>query len=56
MISFLDGIDKVAYVETNSMADVGLYQHFGFEIAKHGKVPNSDVEHFAMTRRVDKGR
>lgn len=51
MLNFCDKKQKVAYLETNKQSNVGLYEHFGFELAKQGVIPNSEVLHYSMVRR-----
>ena len=51
MLQFCDDERMVAYLETNKDSNVGLYQHYGFEVMSEGMVPNTSVPHYAMTRR-----
>ena len=45
----------VAYLETNKESNVGLYQHYGFELKRKECVPKTDVMHYAMVRKpIDK--
>ena len=41
----------VAYLETNKESNVGLYQHYGFELKREEFVPKTDVMHYAMVRK-----
>ena len=51
MLQFCDDERMVAYLETNKGSNVGLYQHYGFEVMSEGMVPNTSVPHYAMARR-----
>lgn len=51
MLQFCDDERMVAYLETNKDSNVGLYQHYGFEVMSEGMVPNTSVPHYAMARR-----
>ena len=51
MLQFCDDERMVAYLETNKGSNVGLYQHYGFEVMSEGMVPNTSVPHYAMVRR-----
>lgn len=50
MLDFCDKEKMVCYLETNKERNVTLYEHFEFQVAERGMVPESDVPHFAMTR------
>ena len=50
MLQFCDDERMVAYLETNKKVNVGLYQHYGFELMKEDRIPESDVMHYAMER------
>ena len=50
MLEFCDNEKMVAYLETNKESNVGLYQHYGFELKKEELIPNSTVMHYAMVR------
>ena len=50
MLQFCDDERMVAYLETNKEANVGLYQHYGFDLMKEEKIPKSTVMHYAMVR------
>ena len=41
----------VAYLETNKESNVGLYEHYGFELKREECVPKTDVMHYAMVRK-----
>lgn len=51
MLNFCDNEAMVAYLETNKEKNVGLYEHYGFELKKAEKIPKSDVSHYAMVRK-----
>ena len=51
MLGFLDDERMVAYLETNKESNVGLYQHYGFDLMKEELIPSSPVMHYAMVRR-----
>jgi ribosomal protein S18 acetylase RimI-like enzyme len=50
MLQFCDNERMVAYLETNKEANVGLYQHYGFDLMKQELIPKSTVMHYAMVR------
>ena len=50
MLEFCDNEKMVAYLETNKESNVGLYQHYGFELKREELIPNSTVMHYAMVR------
>ena len=50
MLQFCDDERMVAYLETNKEANVGLYQHYGFDLMKQEQIPKSTVTHYAMVR------
>ena len=50
MLGFLDDERMVAYLETNKDANVGLYQHYGFELMSEELIPGSPVMHYSMVR------
>ena len=51
MLQFCDDERMVAYLETNKEANVGLYQHYGFDLMKEEMIPKSPVMHYAMVRK-----
>ena len=55
MLQFCDNERMVAYLETNKEANVGLYQHYGFELKKEEFIPKSNVMHYAMVRQPQVG-
>ena len=50
MLQFCDDEGMVAYLETNKEANVGLYRHFGFDLAKEEPIPHTPVTHYSMVR------
>ena len=50
MLQFCDDERLVVYLETNKESNVGLYQHYGFELMKEEQIPKSTVTHYAMVR------
>ena len=53
MLQFCDDERMVAYLETNKETNVGLYQHYGFDLMKEEMIPKSPVMHYAMVRKPD---
>ncbi len=50
MLKFCDDERMVAYLETNKAANVGIYQHYGFDLMREEQIPKSPVTHYAMVR------
>ena len=50
MLNFCDNERMVAYLETNKAANVGLYQHYGFDLMREELIPSSPVTHYSMVR------
>ena len=50
MLQHCDEERMVAYLETNKGKNVGLYQHYGFDLMKEELIPKSPVTHYAMVR------
>ena len=50
MLQFCDDERMVAYLETNKEVNVGLYQHYGFELMREELIPKSPVMHYSMVR------
>ena len=50
MLKFCDDERMVAYLETNKETNVGLYQHYGFELMKEELIPDTPVVHYSMVR------
>lgn len=51
MLQFCDDERMDAYLETNKERNVGLYQHYGFDLMKEEQIPKTPVMHYAMVRR-----
>jgi ribosomal protein S18 acetylase RimI-like enzyme len=41
-----------SYLETHTPKNVEIYKHFGFSVVEEGKLPSSDITHWAMMRVV----
>lgn len=50
MLQFCDDERMISYLETNKESNVGLYQHYGFNLMRQEQIPKSPVTHFAMVR------
>ena len=50
MLQFCDDERMVAYLETNKEGNVGLYQHYGFDLMREELIPTTPVMHYAMVR------
>ena len=50
MLQFCDDERMISYLETNKDTNVGLYQHYGFELMKKELIPSTPVVHYAMVR------
>ena len=50
MLQFCDDERMVAYLETNKASNVGLYQHYGFDLKNERMIPKKSVMHYAMVR------
>ena len=50
MLKFCDDERMVAYLETNKAANVGLYQHYGFDLMREELIPKTPVLHYSMVR------
>ena len=51
MLQFCDAERMISYLETNKETNVGLYQHYGFELMKEELIPKTPVTHYAMVRK-----
>jgi len=38
------------FLETHDATNKPIYEHFQFETVRHEKIPNSEVNHWAMIR------
>ena len=50
MLQFCNDERMIAYLETNKSSNVGLYQHYGFDLMRQEQIPKSTVTHFAIVR------
>ena len=50
MLQFCDDERMVAYLETNKESNVGLYEHYGFDLMREELIPKSPVTHYSMVR------
>ena len=50
MLKFCDDERMVAYLETNKETNVGLYQHYRFDLKSEELIPKSPVTHYSMVR------
>ena len=51
MLRFCDDERMIAYLETNKESNVGLYQHYGFDLMREELVPGTPVMHYSMVRK-----
>ena len=51
MLRFCDNERMTAYLETNKEQNVGLYQHYGFDLMREELIPGSPVMHYSMVRK-----
>jgi ribosomal protein S18 acetylase RimI-like enzyme len=50
MLQFCDEEKMVAYLETNKESNVGLYEHYGFNLMREELIPKTPVTHYSMVR------
>lgn len=50
MFDFFDATGQACYLETNKLSNVAMYEHYGFKLLETGKIPKTDVAHYAMRR------
>lgn len=50
VLKYLKDINKKCYLEAHTEENVRLYNKFGFNTVEIGKVPNSDLTHYAMLK------
>ena len=50
MLQFCDDEKMIAYLETNKESNVGLYNHYGFDLMKEELIPKTPVTHYSMVR------
>lgn len=51
MLQFCDDEKMVAYLETHKGSNVGLYEHYGFDLVKEEEIPKTSVIHYSMVRK-----
>lgn len=51
MLNFFDGTGQSCYLETHKASNVQLYEHYGFTLVETGKIPGTDIVHYAMLRK-----
>lgn len=51
MLELCDQEKMVAYLETHRQGNVGLYNHYGFELKKDEVIPKTNLIHYAMVRK-----
>jgi ribosomal protein S18 acetylase RimI-like enzyme len=50
MLSWLDIQKLSCYLNTQNEKNIGLYEHYGFEVIEQRVLPDSDIVHTAMQR------
>ena len=50
MLDFFDTTGQSCYLETNKLCNVPMSEHYGFKLMETGKIPGTDVVHYAMRR------
>lgn len=50
VLARLDGEGLPCYLVTQNEQNVGLYEHYGFRVVDHSRVPGTEVESWAMVR------
>ena len=48
MLEYCEQSGRPVYLETHSEKNVGMYRHFGFEVASDGTIPSTDVTHWGI--------
>lgn len=56
MLEFFYRTGHQCYLETQDPQNVPMYEHYGFEAVEIGKLPGSDIAHYAMLRKPNKLR
>lgn len=51
MLEYFDQTGQDCYLETHSENDVGLYEHYNFELLDVSYIPKTKVKHYAMLRK-----
>ena len=52
MLARIDQEHLPCYLETETEKNVPLYQHYGFEIIEETVIPDSEVSHWSMLRKI----
>lgn len=50
MLNFFDATGQSCYLETHKFCNIEMYEHFGFRLMEIGKIPKTNVGHYAMRR------
>ena len=50
MFEYFDRTGQDCYLETHDGNNIGLYQHYGFDLMKEELIPKTPVMHYAMVR------
>jgi predicted GNAT family acetyltransferase len=50
MLEYFDKNGHSCYLETHNPRNVSIYEKFGFKVMETGKLPGSDITHWAMMR------
>ena len=51
MLEYFDRVGESCYLETHNEGNVGLYQHFGFDLVDVSEIPKTDVKQYSMLRK-----
>ena len=51
MLEYFDRVGEACYLETHNEGNVGLYQHFGFDLVDVSEIPKTDVKQYSMLRK-----
>jgi hypothetical protein len=51
VLEYLDSVKKGCYLETHTEVNNKIYQKLGFELMEIGKVPLSDLNHYALYKK-----
>ena len=49
-LKYFDSHELACYLETHNEKNVGLYQHYGFDVAGVGQLPGTDKPQWCMLR------
>ena len=50
MLNYFDRVGDGCYLETHKQKNVRIYEHYGFKVMEVGKIPDTDIDHYAMYR------